>query len=515
MTDHGLNLEAPAFRAARTGGAALTASFLRRLPWMTLALTAVQLAVMVLHLWAGGWRVERGEFQSQVADWLLGAKVPSLVLHGEYWRLVAAGFLHASYLHVAGNLAGLVVLGTLTERVYGRAGLLAIFVLTSAAGFVTSCLFTPYLALGASAGVMGITGAFLFHCLARWRVLPAQLRRAVPLLFLVVAAELILDAFNTKIDVSAHIGGLLAGGVVGALLGDRRRGAATRIPLRGITIGAAWALLLYGAGGSMMSVRSDLPLLSAERRGDTQALLRLLNENLRGRPHFVEARYYLGISLALRGDWTAAEAQYRAAVLASPAFRRDRHYQRLGEGIAQHYVYAGTRAYEAQRWEEALNTEQRVLELSTDPKKLAHAHNMYAWTLVENLGRDLGTAERHAREAVRLTPNIAAYLDTLAWVLYKQRRYDEAISVQQQALHHSGMGGPLAELYYHLAAIYEAAGRHDEALTYYLRTTQLQPPGSRSPTYLRALEGMRREVRRGTPHPFSEMPDGRDLDVIL
>jgi membrane associated rhomboid family serine protease len=515
MTEHGLNLEAPAFRAARAGRASLTASFLGRLPWMTFALTAVQLAVMLLHLWAGGWRVERGEFQSQVADWTLGAKVPSLILHGEYWRLVAAGFLHASYLHVAGNLAALVMLGTLTERVYGRAGLLAIFVLTSAAGFVTSCFFTPYLALGASAGVMGITGAFLYHSLARWRALPAQLRRTVPLLFLVVVAELILDAFNTKIDVSAHVGGLIAGGVVGALLGGRRRVEAARLPLRTMTIAAAWALLLYGAAGALTSVRSDLPLLSAERRGDTEALLRLVNEELRSRPYFVEARYYLGISLGLRGDWKGAEAQYRSAVQAAPSFRRDRHYQRLGEGVAQHYVYAGARAYEAQRWQETLNAQQRVLELSADPQKLAQAHNMYGWTLVENLGRDLATAEGHAREAVRLTPTVAAYLDTLAWVLYKQRRYDEAISVQQQALQHSGMGGPLAELYYHLAAIFEAAGRHPEALTYYLRTTQLHPPGSRSPTYRRALEGMRREVRRGTPHPFTEVPEGRDLDVIL
>src|SRR4051812_7027166 len=53
-------------------------------------------------------------------------------LHGQAWRLLTYGFLHASPLHILLNCALLLVAGPLVERRIGTLGLLGVFLLASA-----------------------------------------------------------------------------------------------------------------------------------------------------------------------------------------------------------------------------------------------------------------------------------------------------------------------------------------------------------------------------------------------
>src|SRR5438093_223417 len=64
-----------------------------RAPRTTLALIVANLCMALAQAAAGGFHSRGGEIAQAPADWALGAKVPSLIAHGEYWRLVTASFL--------------------------------------------------------------------------------------------------------------------------------------------------------------------------------------------------------------------------------------------------------------------------------------------------------------------------------------------------------------------------------------------------------------------------------------
>ena len=65
------------------------------------------------------------------------------------------------------------------------------------------------------------------------------------------------------------------------------------------------------------------------------------------------------------------------------------------------------------------------------------AYNTLAWIYVDKLSSNLGEAERLSREAVRLKSE-ATFLDTLSWILYKQKRYVESIEIAEKAIKFGG-----------------------------------------------------------------------------
>jgi len=151
--------------------------------------------ILVLVLCAlAQWLVAGGGFQgaelgSIYSDWALGAKVPSLVASGEYWRLITASFLHGSWLHLALNLLALLVFGRMVELFFGRTRMLVIFVLTCVSGAVVSYLLTPRISLGASTGVMGLIGALVMHHFKYRRYLPERAAQVYPLLLIILSSR--------------------------------------------------------------------------------------------------------------------------------------------------------------------------------------------------------------------------------------------------------------------------------------------------------------------------------------
>src|SRR5262249_40896112 len=57
----------------------------------------------------------------------------------------------------------------------------------------------------------------------------------------------------------------------------------------------------------------------------------------------------------------------------------------------------------------------------------------------------------------------AAYLDSLGWVLYKRKKYDDAKSYLQQAV--TQKEGQHIEIYDHLGDVLSALGQKDEAIS--------------------------------------------------
>jgi rhomboid protease GluP len=144
---------------------------------------------------------------------------------GEYWRLLTAMFLHGdgtargTLLHLMLNAFALLQLGTLFEVMFGTKRFVTVYFVSGLLASLTSAYFTNGASVGASGAIFGIVGAFVtsVHFSPRYR----QERRArsiIKQLIFWTIANIVIGLQIPKIDMSAHLGGLVAGLILGALL---------------------------------------------------------------------------------------------------------------------------------------------------------------------------------------------------------------------------------------------------------------------------------------------------------
>ena len=157
-----------------------------------------------------------------LVDWgaMLGLRV---ALDHEYWRLFTAMFLHVGIIHLAANMACLAWLGPTIERFFGNLAFAAIYLLSGLGGSIASMAVHPTLAAaGASGAIFGVFGAIVGFLVARRRSIPRAI--LVPLLvaaLVFTVGSLIAGAFEPRIDLAAHLGGLATGLACGLLLWRR------------------------------------------------------------------------------------------------------------------------------------------------------------------------------------------------------------------------------------------------------------------------------------------------------
>jgi rhomboid protease GluP len=172
-----------------------------------------------------GIEVVNGAWVDQYKLAKLGAIVPPLVRAGEYWRLLTAMFLHGDgtirgdLLHLGMNLFALFQLGSLYEVMFGTRRFLIVYFVSGIAASITSYLHNVGSSVGASGAIFGILGAFIFSVWRspRWRHERAA-RGIVKQLLFWIAANLVIGATIPQIDLAAHLGGLVTGLLLGALL---------------------------------------------------------------------------------------------------------------------------------------------------------------------------------------------------------------------------------------------------------------------------------------------------------
>jgi membrane associated rhomboid family serine protease len=138
------------------------------------------------------------------------------VQHGQWWRLFTATTLHADLAHLAGNLvSGTLLLGFAMARWNAGTVLLAVW-FAGALGNLASLAFhsDPYLGLGASGMVMGALGLL---ATASWqdRTESYYPRRLLTRGLFAAALLFILLGVNPGSDVVAHLGGFVAGSLLG------------------------------------------------------------------------------------------------------------------------------------------------------------------------------------------------------------------------------------------------------------------------------------------------------------
>ncbi|HEX2088060.1 MAG TPA: rhomboid family intramembrane serine protease [Solirubrobacteraceae bacterium] len=202
-------------------------------PRVTYALIAINVVVFLAQvLTEGGGRAEDGRVYTEAA--LFGP----LVDQGEWWRIVSAGFLHGSPLHLVLNMVVLWFLGQSIEPLFGHLRFAAIYGASLVAGSFGALLLSPdSVTVGASGAVYGLIGALLMVYRDRGISITQS-----PIFGLLVI-NVLFTFFYPGISIGGHVGGF-AGGALAALLvlqADRRR--STPLALAGCAAVAAVAVV--------------------------------------------------------------------------------------------------------------------------------------------------------------------------------------------------------------------------------------------------------------------------------
>ena len=157
--------------------------------------------------------------ENKVLVWF-GAQHPrSIRLWGEWWRLITAGFLHGSVLHILMNTWVIFDLGARVEEIYGTSRFLVIYLASSICGFIFSMFWSP-LSVGASAAGCGLIGAmvaygrrtgssFIWSFYLRWALMIAVIGFLPGL----------------RIDNFAHLGGFVGGYCIGYVAREPQYGS--------------------------------------------------------------------------------------------------------------------------------------------------------------------------------------------------------------------------------------------------------------------------------------------------
>jgi membrane associated rhomboid family serine protease len=141
------------------------------------------------------------------------------VAAGEYWRLWTVTVLHGDLLHLLFNMYALWLAGPIVERWYGRVRFLAFYLACAAGGSVASFVFGGDVpAVGASGAIFGLFGILL----AAGRLhnpVDRQSRALVGQIGMLILLNLAFGfASGGSIDNAAHLGGLVSGLWLGALI---------------------------------------------------------------------------------------------------------------------------------------------------------------------------------------------------------------------------------------------------------------------------------------------------------
>jgi membrane associated rhomboid family serine protease len=143
------------------------------------------------------------------------AQINALVAAGEWWRIITVVLLHGSLTHILFNMWALWVLGPQIERGVGTWPFVSVFLASAAVGGA----FAFYLGdlsdvgVGASGAIFGLFGIWLSWALHRRNTV--QGRALLTQLAVLLAINAALPLLIRNISWQAHLGGLIAGFLIG------------------------------------------------------------------------------------------------------------------------------------------------------------------------------------------------------------------------------------------------------------------------------------------------------------
>jgi rhomboid protease GluP len=145
---------------------------------------------------------------------------PATLGDGQLWRLLTACFVHFGIIHIAFNMYVLYQIGPFVQITFGRARYLILYVIAGLSGSVVSLYIHPNsVGAGASGAIFGLYGAVFGFLLRERNTLdPSTIKSIAKSAGIFIVYNLVFGAMNRTTDVSAHLGGLVAGFLAGLAL---------------------------------------------------------------------------------------------------------------------------------------------------------------------------------------------------------------------------------------------------------------------------------------------------------
>ena len=128
-------------------------------------------------------------------------------------------------------------------------------------------------------------------------------------------------------------------------------------------------------------------------------------------------QYLLGSAYYQKKNYTDAKHHLNQALTIFPESRNTKHNLAL--------IYDATN-----EWDES---DRLYTELISSDSLDAQAYNNFAYSLVERK-ENLDLALELSLTAIRLSPQSAAYLDTVGWIYYKMKQFDKAVKYVEESL---------------------------------------------------------------------------------
>ncbi len=185
-------------------------------PYVTYALLAILVVIffaqMVTNQLTNGDNPRFAEMIDPIT--IFGAQDFQAVLHGEYYRLFTAMFLHLNLAHLIFNGMALWLYGRIVESFFGHVRFVIIYLLGGLTCSLASFFLTRGSSVGASGAIFAIFAAEMVFLFQNRKTFGENATRELRYLLILAALNLSLGIFNRgpiQIDNWGHIGGFVGG----------------------------------------------------------------------------------------------------------------------------------------------------------------------------------------------------------------------------------------------------------------------------------------------------------------
>lgn len=212
---------------------------------VTYGLMIANFAVFLIMILAGV-----SAFDPSVPDLIKwGGNLRSLVIGGEWYRLLTNIFIHAGIIHILFNMYALFYIGRFLEPLTGRWRFLVFYICTGIFASATSIWWSgDRVSVGASGAIFGMYGVFL--ALLTTNLVEKNVRKGMLQSIGIFVVYNLAYGMKGGIDNAAHVGGLVSGFVSGYVtyllfLKKTDKQLVSNLTIIGITMVAAFSLLSF------------------------------------------------------------------------------------------------------------------------------------------------------------------------------------------------------------------------------------------------------------------------------